>query len=87
MDWLEELAAQEAELREQLAQLAKRTEASQPPPARPTVEAMQKALDDYLCGRGTDELSWMSQEVRGKLPLFSHLRYLRSLVAAAEARS
>ena len=93
MDWLEELAVQEAVLREHLAQLAKRSELPELPPAnpgdfdravRPTVEAMQAALDDYLCGRSTEELSWMSYEVRLMLPLFSHLRYLLGLVSMAE---
>jgi hypothetical protein len=93
MDWLEELAVQEAVLREHLAQLAKRAEVPGLPAApgdfdravRPTVEAMQAALDDYLCGRSTEELSWMSYEVRLMLPLFSHLRYLLGLVSEAEA--
>jgi hypothetical protein len=46
---------------------------------------MQAALDDYLCGRDAEERSWMSYEVRLKLPLFSHLRSLYSLASAAEA--
>jgi len=51
---------------------------------RPTLEAMQAALDDYLCGRSSEELSWMGDEVRLMLPLFSHLRYLLGLVSMAE---
>jgi len=49
------------------------------------VEAMQAALDDYLCGRDTEERAWMNYEVRLLLPLFSHLRTLFCLVSAAEA--
>jgi hypothetical protein len=94
MGWLEELSAQEEALRERLVSLVGRPEASEiPPPAdfhqdiRPAVEAMQAALDDYLCGRGTDERACMGYEVRLKLPLFSHLRSLYGLVSAAEAEA
>ena len=89
--WLEELAAQESVLRQHLEELAERSKVSSLPPAaagefdravRLTVEAMQAALDDYLCGRSSEELSWMGNEVRLMLPLFSHLRYLFGLVAA-----
>jgi hypothetical protein len=92
MGWLEELSAREEALRERLVTLMRRPEASElPPPAdfhrdiRPAVEAMQAALDDYLCGRDSDERAWMGYEVRLKLPLFSHLRSLYGLVSAAEA--
>ena len=92
MGWLEELSAQEELLRERLVSLVGRPEASKiPPPAdfdrdiRPAVEAMQAALDDYLCGRDMDERDWMGYEVRLKLPLFSHLRSVFGLVSAAEA--
>ena len=89
MGWLEELTAQEEALRKRLVE---RPEAPEIPLAvdfnrdvRPAVEAMQAALDDYLCGRGMDERAWMGYEVRLKLPLFSHLRTLFCLVSAAEA--
>ena len=92
MDWLEELSAQEEALRERLVSLMGRPEAAEiPPPADfhreilPAVQAMQAALDDYLCGRDTDERAWMGYKVRLKLPLFSHLRTLFCLVSAAEA--
>jgi len=91
MGWLEELSAQEEALGERLVSLMGRPEAAEiPPPADfhreilPAVQAMQ-ALDDYLCGRDTDERAWMGYEVRLKLPLFSHLRTLFCLVSAAEA--
>jgi hypothetical protein len=92
MGWLEELTAQEEALRERLLSLMGRPEASEiPPPADfhreilPAVEAMQAALDDFLCGRDTEERAWMNYEVRLMLPLFSHLRTLFCLVSAAEA--
>ena len=90
--WLQEMTAQEEALRERLLSLLGRPEAAEiPPPADfhreilPAVQAMQTALDDYLCGRGTDERALMGYEVRLKLPLFSHLRTLFCLVSAAEA--
>jgi hypothetical protein len=92
MDWLQELSAREEALRERLLNLMGRPEAAEiPPPADfhreilPAVQDMQAALDDYLCGRDTEERAWMNYEVRLKLPLFSHLRTLFCLVSAAEA--
>ncbi len=92
MGWLEELRAQEEALRERLVGLMGRPEAAEiPPPADfhreilPAVEAMQAALDDYLCGRSVEERNWLNFEVRLLLPLFSHLRTLFNLVSAAEA--
>ncbi len=92
MGWLEELTAQEEALRERLLSLMSRPEASEiPPPADfhreilPAVQAMQAALDDYLCGRDAEERDWMGYEVRLKLPLFSHLRTLFCLVSAVDA--
>lgn len=93
MEWLDDLIDREEALRERLAELAERFEPPEIPPAtpgqfdravRPAIEAMQAALDDHLCGRDAEERSWMSYEVRLKLPLFSHLRSLYSLASAAE---
>jgi hypothetical protein len=92
MGWLEEMTIQEEALHERLVAVLSRPEAAEiPPPADfhreilPAVEAMQAALDDYLCGRNTEERALMNYEVRLKLPLFSHLRTLFCLVSAAEA--
>jgi hypothetical protein len=92
MSWLEELAAQEEALRERLVSLLGRPEAAELPPSAdfhqeilPAVQAMQAALDDYLCGRDADERDGMNYQVRLKLPLFSHLRTLFCLVSAADA--
>ena len=94
MEWLQDLIRREEMLRDRLVELAEPAEpAAEIPPAspgefdrtvRPAIEDMQAALDDYLCGRNADEQSWMSYEVRLKLPLFSHLRSLFSLASAAE---
>jgi len=92
MGWLEEMIIQEEALRERLVGLLARPEAGEiPPPASfhreilPAVQAMLVAMDDYLCGRDTEERAWMNYQVRLKLPLFSHLRTLFCLVSAAEA--
>jgi len=96
MDWLDDLIGKERALQARLAELAERVEPPEVPPAtpgqlektvRPAVEAMQAVLDDYLCGRDAEERSWMSYEVRFRLPLFSHLRSLYSLASAAETPS
>ena len=96
MDWLDDLIGKEKALQARLAALAERVEPPEVPPAtpgqlektaRPAIEAMQAALDDYLCGRNAEERSWMSYEVRYRLPLFSHLRTMYSLASAAETRS
>jgi hypothetical protein len=88
MDWLQDLVRREALLRRKLASLG--SSAAHPDCefelyVRPEIEEIQAALDDYLCGRGAEERAWMSYEVRLKLPVFSHLRSLYSLVSAAES--
>jgi hypothetical protein len=96
MDWLDDLIGREKALQARLARLSQREDSPPASPAasghfervvRPAVEAMQAALDDYLCGRDAEERSWMSYEVRFRLPLFSHLRSVYSLTSAAETRS
>jgi len=86
MNWLEDLVQREERLRRRLAELAGR-EGSEPFErcVRPAIEEIQALLDDYLCGRSSDEKAWMSYEVRLNLPLFSHLRTLYCLSSAAEA--
>jgi hypothetical protein len=95
MYWLSDLIDQENALRERLAELAEHAEPREIPPAtpaefdravRPTVEAIQAALDDYLCGRDMEERFWMNFKVRLRLPLFCHLRSLFGLVSAAEGQ-
>jgi hypothetical protein len=86
MNWLQDLVHKEALLRRKLA--------APGAPAgregfelyvRPEIEEIQAALDDYLCGRCSEEQAWMSYEVRLNLPVFSHLRSLYPLVSAVES--
>ncbi len=90
MDWLDDLIGKERALRARLAKLSETSAAGSPAApgrfertVRPAVEAMQAALDDYLCGRDAEERSRMSYQVRFRLPVFSHLRSMYSMAPKA----
>ncbi len=92
MDWMDDLIGKERALQARLAKLSERVNAAAGSPSasgqfersvRPAVEAIQAALDDYLCGRDAEERSRMSYQVRFRLPVFSHLRSMYSMASKA----
>jgi len=91
MEWLNDLLRREARLRRRVAELSaggnepRTREESFRKTLRPEVEAIQAALDDYLCGRSETEAAWMSYEVQLYLPIFCHLRSIYASQLASKS--